>query len=392
MNKIILTSELSELDLKALLLIFFNVNHKKDKFVVEGSFKVSKYSKLSADKGELFNELAYNLSSYYKLPFYTTRSSYQCIIDNDLKLSFDDFIKKLRALIMVNLSKIDDLEVIDKEMALAIIILRGSVDFTRNFMAVDIKRCNASEVYLDSLFRIVTSSDDLIKYLNWNFRELQKQYVTGESLRNTQLRINLRWVFNYLLSEIKQLSSYRYDLLESNQNQIGNLPQSNKSYETFLSRLSLYREKIAGQKLNETEILSFRNELFAEDNKIPRRSTQVKLVISNSTADKCSACYKYYPIDCRSFKQPKDGRYYFEYHHVISFSNDKTKLDISDNVVKLCPTCHRAMTPNRAESAYQKELIKNILFDRSDIMAFTKTYLNTNTDKETINKIYELLS
>ena len=36
----------------------------------------------------------------------------------------------------------------------------------------------------------------------------------------------------------------------------------------------------------------------------------------------------------------------------------KQSGDILENLVKLCPACHRALTPNRAEESYQKKLLK----------------------------------
>lgn len=390
-------SDLLKKDLDALLLTFFNINEitissSKSNFSIHGSFKKSKHSTLDYIPSAFFPAVAKNLQEFYDLPFEANKSGYFCIIENDLFLTFDEMIKKLRTAITVKIANLNSIDTLDEKIATAIMILRGSPDFKLNFIAIDIKAQNQSDIYLDTLFRILTSSNELLKYLNWNFREFQEQYISGENKRNTQLRINLRWAYTTILKNYERINPYKYDILFSNEDLIGNLPTTNKMYETFIARLGFYREKIFGKKFNETEIKILRNDLFNEKNSIPRRKQQVILYIKNSTKDICSACHTKYNISDRSFIMPSDGRYYLEYHHVISYSNNRSELDIPDNLVKLCPTCHRAMSPNRANSDYQKELISCILSSREDILTFTKEYLRTDTIQDTIEKIHSLLA
>lgn len=39
----------------------------------------------------------------------------------------------------------------------------------------------------------------------------------------------------------------------------------------------------------------------------------------------------------------KKYNYYFEVHHNIALSNDYNSLDVPDNLVKLCPICHKCL-------------------------------------------------
>ncbi|MDT2806988.1 HNH endonuclease [Vagococcus lutrae] len=386
-------SELLEKDLKTLLLFFFNINHDNNKeFWIEGSFKKSKYASIAYEKEELFQDTAKNLAMYYEIPFFSSGNTYKCTIKNDLGYSYNALIEQLKTKIIVKIMRAKSLASIDKEMALAIMILRGSPDFNLKYVAVDIKRSNETDIYLDSLFRILMSTDQLFKYLNWNFRDLQEQYITGKNQRNTQLRINLKWVSVNILDKIEQINKYKFNILATNQFLIGNYPVTDKMYTTFIKRIQFYRENISQQSLGQKEVEILRQELFGEGSIEPQRKDRIRLIVKNTTVDKCTACCSDYSIKDRSFIVPKDQRYYFEYHHVISFSRNRDELDVVENVVKLCPTCHRAMTPNRAYDKYQKKLIMNILNGRQDIFLFAKEYLNLESKKEIVTKIHTLLA
>lgn len=392
MEEKIRISELLKKDINALLLCFFNINIDNDDFYLAGSFKKSSYATISFEKKRLFEDVCVGLREYYQLPFITDKNEYRCYIDNDLGYTFDNFINNLTTNIMVLLSKNDYGFNLDKEIGLAIFILRGSIDFARNYMSIDLKRNIENENYLNNMMKILVSSNEVIKYLNFNFRNLQGQYVSGENKRNNQLRMNLRWISNNLINEYKLLNIYKYNILESNQDKVGNLPKSDEMYIMFLKRMQYYSKNIMGKELSDKELNSFRNDLFNEETDKVVRNKQIQLLIKSTTEDICVACNTIYNISNRSFIVPKDNRFYFEYHHVISFSRDKENLDIPDNLVKLCPTCHRAMTPNRADNDYQKMLIKNILECRKDTLEFCKLYFDTINLEQTINKIHEHLA
>lgn len=340
-------SDLLNKELDGLLLTFFNICQESNIMSVRGSFKKSKKNTITEyNKKALFVDVSENLKKYYNLPFYFDEKQYRFDIINDLELSFDQFIEKLRNIIILKITQLPNLENLDKKIALAIIILRGTIDDAGNFMTTDILRKNQSEIYLDSFFRIISISNELCKYLNWNFRELQPGYASKSSKKNTQLRINLRWVFENNISEMKQINRYKYDTLLSIQKNIKNLPEDEKMYKIFIERLLFYRKNIIGHELDEKDFVVMRNELFNEKNTTKQRRKQIMLFVKNTTDDNCSACKDSYNIKDRSFIIQKENRYYFEYHHVISFSNNPENLDVPNNLVKLCPACHRAMTPD----------------------------------------------
>ena len=70
---------------------------------------------------------------------------------------------------------------------------------------------------------------------------------------------------------------------------------------------------------------------------------------------------------------PRTGRYYFEIHHVIPYATDAKHVDVIDDLVKLCPTCHRALTPGRAEKSLQFQIIRKIIESREEVRQFVDT-------------------
>ena len=92
-------------------------------------------------------------------------------------------------------------------------------------------------------------------------------------------------------------------------------------------------------------------------------------------------------MENRTFKMRNSDRYYLEIHHVISFSADNT-LDQIDNLVKICPACHRALTKNRAEESYQKQLITKILINAPKAKEFC---LNFTDEFNCVQFVYDRL-
>lgn len=380
-NTILFSKILNSNNLELLLLCFFNLNVEYNStdevvqsFTIGGSFKQSKYTSMRYDKKKLFSDVASNLSRYYQITFVAENNAYKCIVKNDLNYSYRNIIDSLRNKILVQISRFPYSINIDPIIAQSIYILRGSPDFVRNLIAVDVLRSNDNDIYIDSMFRIINVTNELFGYLNWNFRELQHEYITGKNKRNTQLRLNLKWFYENVQDFLKQINQYKYQILMENEALIGNLDEKAKISENFIKRVQFYRSKILNNSLSEMDIKEIRNDLFGEKNVIPTRSQRIVSTVKNLTPDICCACHKKYSISDRSFIVPKDDRYYFEYHHVIPFSSNRSMLDIVENVVKLCPTCHRAMTKNRATNNLQIELICNILETRDDVLGFTKSF------------------
>lgn len=256
-------------------------------------------------------------------------------------------------------------------MALALFVFRGSADFTMGFYAVDLK--NPTQRYVDNFFKLLLSTDDLMSRLNLNFRELQPQFISGKALRNTQIRVNLKWYYDNVV-RVENLNEYKTSLLVKNIRNLGEI----RAYGGFESRLVTYQESILGRSLTKFEIDIIRSNLeFTKreieetpDNKFGIRNQKIVAYAREIFEDICVGCGDKYRIEDRSFKMPRNNRYYFEINHVVAYANDSKAVDVLDNLVKLCPTCHRALTPGRAYPDLQKEIIKKELASRPEVKRF----------------------
>ncbi|WP_416371508.1 HNH endonuclease [Mycoplasma mycoides] len=75
-------------------------------------------------------------------------------------------------------------------------------------------------------------------------------------------------------------------------------------------------------------------------------------------------------------------------HHVLPFSANKS-ADVFENLVKLCPTCHKALSKNRALEDYQKKLIKNIIDNSVIVSEYLDNFIENNQNK--VDFIYDRL-
>ena len=76
---------------------------------------------------------------------------------------------------------------------------------------------------------------------------------------------------------------------------------------------------------------------------------------------------------------------------LFSYANENIETENPDNYVKLCPACHRALTPNRAEESYQKELITNILEDPDTLYFVEGVKEYSKSSKTPVDFVYSLL-
>lgn len=103
--------------------------------------------------------------------------------------------------------------------------------------------------------------------------------------------------------------------------------------------------------------------------------------------DECASCKDEYPITERTFKYRNSDRFYLEIHHCIDFSADST-CDQIDNLVKLCPACHRTLTKQRADESYQKMIIQNIFKNAPSVKEFC---LNFTDEQNVVQFVYDRL-
>ncbi len=382
--------KLLEKPIETLLVVFFNTTQNKDNnFEIKSEYRETKFLKITENSHK---NTALLLSNKYFLDFNCiNKTAIVAIIENDKKINTEDFLNLVYEKIIVYLKKLPSDYLLDIEMALALFTLRGSADFNHGFYSVDIK--NSNNVYLDNFFKLLLSSDDLLSRLNLNFRELQPQFVSGSNKRNTQVRINLKWFYDNAISKIKEINKYKADVLSKNNKKLGEV----RKYSSFEDRLIFYRQSIIGRKLKEKEVVSLRKSLdfsFQDgkdsDNSFFRRNQKIVSYAREIFPDICVGCDNKYQINDRSFIMPRNDRYYFEINHVIPYSNDSSSVDVLDNLVKLCPTCHRALTPGRAYDTLQKEIIKNMINSRKEVKNFIISMMQNNQSSP-IDYVFSIL-
>ncbi len=382
--------QLLQMPIETLFVAFFNAtNGKNGNFEIQSKYLKTKFLPLPADS---HRETAIALSAKYRVPFIQkSKTIIAATITNDSQMLLDDFLNVIYEKIIVLLNKLPANYPLDEEIALAMFLLRGSADFNRRLYALDLK--NPTTRYVDNIFKLLLSSNNLIERLNLNFRELQPQFAAGEMERNTQIRINLKWFYDNVIVRYPNINKYKTAVLKTNIRNLGEL----QAYYTFEERLIFYRQKILGRKLSKNEINALRRDLeFREpieetpENKFNVRNQKIVAFARETFADVCVGCGDQYDIKHRSFLMPRNNRYYFEVNHVIAYANDSDAVDVLDNLVKLCPVCHRALTPHRAFPDLQRHIIENMLNSRPEVGKFVLSMMPANY-KSPIDYVFDSL-
>lgn len=197
-------------NLMQLLVVYANAKPRNDGFVVVSNYSVSKYAAISLT-ANIYSQNNQLLSNYFNLSFVLNGNSHELFIQSDLN-TFDFFEK-----IYLQIDNLKNTVSDDKFLDIILISffgLRGSIDILAKFYTVDL---------LDS---VIEHNPNFIPRLqtwlaainiNINDRHQQPQYIQGISLRNTQFRVPLRFVFDRIGSEIQFINSYKYNILIYNQ-------------------------------------------------------------------------------------------------------------------------------------------------------------------------------
>lgn len=375
--------------LNALLVAFANAKPCADGYIIESSYKSGKYEAYPLTR-EIYQANNILLSQYTGLAFQLNKTKHQFIVKS-IK-GCDDFFAQIYRRIQQKRfeTHISD-NAFEDTILLSFFALRGSPDFKMNFYSLDLLRSVVSSKYLDNLFNLLTNLSDL-RQLNLNFRELQEQFVSGESKRNTQFRINLRYFNDRVGTQLAKINQYKADILKHNQVIIQDKKIAQENNKTFVERIIFYTSKVLNQYKTRREIEQLREKLGFEydngiDDKIHRNQGIVQYV-RVYFPDECAACKQDYAIADRSFKYRRSHRYYMEVHHCISFSADST-CDQIDNLVKLCPACHRALTKNRADESYQRRLISQIFDNVPTAKNFCLNFVEN--EQQAVDFVYERL-
>lgn len=316
------------------------------------------------------------------------------ILENDLNLSQNSFYNKLYVKLMSEDFIYDEgLTESKKQFIRGFAESRGSIDTNRPLLALDyfynsvneVKRARVLYDYLNVPFSV----------LNFNSRELQSEYIAGKK-RNTQLRFNLFWY----LSNIGLLNDYKAEIVRKvyTDKNVKYLRTENGVHyfscpeitpnrkDTFDFRLRYYYNNVFGKELSAFEIGELRKELkFDGEPRDFKRNFGLIEMIRLYAPDECAACGT-----TKTYTHKNTGRQYFEHHHVISLGKNY-ELDDENNIVKLCPTCHRTVKKGSAPENEQKEVIAKILKNRANVYAFASQIFDTDDFDGITDKIWRAL-
>lgn len=275
---------------------------------------------------------------------------------------------------------------------------RGSIDTSRKFITQDYFYDNKLE--LKKSYILIDMMNLPIKYANFNMRELQPQFISGENKRNGQFRINIFYYANkigfinkYKAKIFQNAYSINDSLIKFNDKILYynvEVPTAKNNDLTFIKYLNFFSNNIYQQKLNTSTIaklrerLGFDNSNYNSTESNTRNRSLIEL-FNEISPDKCAICGR-----TITFKSKTTGRQYFEVHHVISYCNNR-EVDNIGNLVKLCPTCHQMLKRGLAPEDVQREAILKILKEYSEVYEFTSAYLGIDDVNELSKKIWSLL-
>lgn len=362
---------------------------KRSKFVFKDDFDLEDYSdeyirKLNKESGH-YNWSKHRVTdSHVEVRFY---------IYNDISISRNMLYQTLYRKTIS--SFIYDGEMTDEKKSFirGFIELRGSVDTKLKFISQDY--FYDSHLELKKGLILTDSIGIPIQYANFNMRNLQPQFVSGESMRNTQFRINLF----YYASQIGFINDYKalifekaYKITDKSEkdgiiNYCCNMPKSQNNDVTFLKMLNFYTNNIYSKKLTKQAITQYRSNLGFLDgpSETSKRNMSIVKLFADITEDKCALCGTE-----KTYTNPQTGRQQFEIHHFISFKNGG-EVDNIANFVKLCPTCHSGLKKGAAPKEQQIKSIMKILHEHIEVFEFASSYLSISDINELAEKIQEML-
>lgn len=376
----------------------------KDNYIyTECAFKSSKYSAMNiTDYKNIYLDKLNKVSAPFVWNLNNPGSSSfkaKLSLENDLNISKERFFSALYFNIARNSPWINSkyLDENKKSFIRGFMETRGSIDTKRNYISQDYYYGDAFET---KKYKLLTDFCNVPYYvLNLNFRELQKQYYDGTNKRNPQFRLHSTWYMKY----IGMLNDYKIDIFANAfmcKNKIYTLglvsffdleePEYNINSGVD-DYLNFYVYNILKKELDDKKINELRKKLGYESDTKQKRDTSLVNLIKELEADECVCCKDLYDIKDRSFISKKTNRPYFEVHHVISLGDEK-ELDDENNMVKLCPTCHRCLKKNTGLEEDQKRLISNILKNAPKTLEFCKKMFNCDDINEIIEKVFSNLN
>ncbi|GAA7429460.1 hypothetical protein ID0992_05990 [Helicobacter pylori] len=374
------------------------------------SYKASKFVHgYEESKTQVLNALnrlsAHQIWQFNQESVTKIKGTFVFILENDLHLDENSFYKKLLNSLIDNdfFNRSHSMTFNQRLFLSGFFESRGSIDTKRSFLTLDYFFHSPLEFnkfhYLIDLFNIPSEA------LNFNFRELQPEYVQVINQRNAQFRIYLNWYLYYigLFNPYKaRIASVTLKTdLKSNDGiyfKLRDQPKTEYRGNSFIERTHFYLKNVYQQNLDDKSIKKLREQLgLIQKSEEFRRDSNIINFYRLSTPNVCSACCSDYDIKERSFislplyqiTQDPDS-YYTEIHHVISLGKNQ-ELDVLANLAKLCPACHRALKKGASKEGLQKRLIRNILNHNKDNLEFAQLRFETDDFLTLIDRIYESL-
>jgi 5-methylcytosine-specific restriction protein A len=313
-------------------------------------------------------------------------------IDNDLRISKEEFFKTIyKKLISEDWLISTGLNDNKKEFVRGYMESRGSIDLSAKLIAQDYFYDNQFE-----LKRIKILTDDInipVSYANFNPRNLQPQFVSGEHKRNSQFRINIF----YYAKNVGFINKYKAYIFQKafkinrriEKNDViyfdCDVPRMTSDV-AFIKYLNFFTNNIYDKNLNDFTIKKLRKELgFNGKNEgNDYRSKTIVKVFDEVSEDECAIC------KTRSTFTKSNGRQGFEIHHMIPFHNGK-EFDNIANFVKLCSNCHDSLKKGRSLKSEQLNSIRKILFENSSVFEYTSATMGIDQVDDLAEAIWLIL-
>ena len=261
------------------------------------------------------------------------------------------------------------------------------------------------------------------EYFNFNAR-----LTEDTTKKDDQFRVS----WKYYLCEIGTYNKYRMECIRSSDTSASELTidenrpgiyyfnidyvdlspvRRNEKTQNFISKYNAFINMAYGYRIEgnqDADSLQQYRQLFGIDdsNNEERKNARNQKIVSqvyDDEPDECVCCKNKYDIADRSFyvkRKVQDSvvdKYFFEIHHAISFSNGQNQnseenvLDVVENLVKVCPTCHSCMTAKRGREGDIKILINNMLDNSPKVKDFAEGYFGITDKDKLISKIYDVL-
>lgn len=392
-------------NIKLLFFMFFNLSdilEKDGKSFFKFSISYKKIQKIKEyyeqeDVALINNE---NFENYLSLKLSFQNFTHKLLIENDKKLTKQEFFEEIykKILVIKFNDKNFDIDLFEKSFVLGLFAFRGSPDFNGKFFSVDILERNLDKNYMKKFINLLLTSNWVENLnFNFNFRNLQPDYNnrTRNKKRNPQVRVKLDLFWHKYKSDLEKLNIAKAYCMDIELKKIQLNKNTNNTSNDFLARVLFYANYFTNEngivQIDEKKVDEYREQLnfnitsnsTNNKEKETQRNQQLVEFARIQLPDFCFGCKDRFDLLVRTFYRKNSNVPYLEIHHTIPFSQDP-KNDTIENLVKLCPVCHKALTKNRSNENEQKNIIKSILKFSHQTAKFIQ-----ETFKDQINKTKE---